>query len=340
MMYYSNLQIQFKKGCVLTFLFGTMLLAGCASTDVAKTEAGAAEVAAEQQNPVDPYEHINRKIYGFNDKLDKYVAKPVSDAYLWVTPQFVQTGIANFFNNLNDISVILNNTLQGKFEQGAEDTGRFLLNSTVGLAGLFDVAKEVGLEKHQEDFAQTLAVWGVPEGPYLVLPVLGPATTRSVPGVVVDTATNPVSYVGYPVQVLSLLNSRANAEGSLKFIDEAALDPYVFTREAYLQHRKYLIKDGEIEVSHDVADLEDAFYEDEEEGFEAVEKTDKGVADAEKPAEQENLARAEGGYTLKLSGDKNDFNQASESFEDALKSFQEASQSYQEASKKLDQIKH
>ncbi len=339
MMYYSNLHIQFKKGCVLTFILGSLLLAGCASTDVAKSETSATKVVSEQQNPVDPYEHINRKIYGFNNKLDKYVAKPISDAYLWVTPQFVQTGIANFFNNLNDISVVLNNTLQGKFEQGAEDTGRFLLNSTVGLAGIFDVAKEVGLKKHQEDFAQTLAVWGVPDGPYLVLPVLGPATTRGVPGAVMDTATNPVSYVGYPVQLLSMLNSRANAEGSLKFIDEAALDPYVFTREAYLQHRKYLVKDGEIEVNHDVAELEDAFYEDEDESFDAAEKTDKGVADTANSAEQEDLAET-GGYTLKLSGEKNSFNQTSESFENALKSFQEASHSYQEASKKLDQIRH
>jgi phospholipid-binding lipoprotein MlaA len=318
-----------------------MFLFGCASNEVEKTEASAdgLEVAVEQENSKDPYEHINRKIYTFNDKLDKYVAKPVSDVYLWVTPQFVQTGIANFFNNLNDISVVMNDTLQGKFDQGAEDTGRFLLNSTVGLLGVFDVAKEVGLEKHNEDFAQTLAVWGVPEGPYLVLPVLGPATTRGIPGAVVDTASNPVTYVGFPVQLLSMLNSRANAEGSLKFIDEAALDPYVFTREAFLQHRKYLVKDGQVDVSNDTLDLEDAFYDDEEESSAQAptDAVDSIPGSQTELAEQEKVAEA--GYSLQLSGGEDNFNQATESFDEAMKAFQKASQSYQDASQKLDQLK-
>ncbi len=339
MMYYSSQQSD-RKGLLFTFLFSSVFLFGCASTEVEKTEANAdgLEVAAEQENPKDPYEHINRKIYTFNDKLDKYVAKPISDAYIWVTPQFVQTGIANFFNNLNDISVVLNDTLQGKFDQSAEDTGRFLLNSTVGLIGVFDVAKEVGLEKHNEDFAQTLAVWGVPEGPYLVLPVLGPATSRGIPGAVIDTAANPTSYVGFPVQLLSMLNSRANAEGSLKFIDEAALDPYVFTREAFLQHRNYLIKDGQVEVSNDALELEDAFYdEDDDSSGMAAESVDSTPAVKPETAGREEVAEA--GYSLKLSGGEEDFNQATESFEEAMKAFQKASQSYQDASEKLDQLK-
>jgi phospholipid-binding lipoprotein MlaA len=134
--------------------------------------------------------------------------------------------------------------MQAKFDQSAQDTGRFLMNSTVGVGGLFDVAKKVGLEQHDEDFEQTLAVWGVPQGTYLVLPILGPVTTRGIPGAVFDTAANPASYVGAPVQLVNLLNIRANAEGSLKFIDEAALDPYVFTRESFLQWRKHLATDG------------------------------------------------------------------------------------------------
>ncbi len=339
MMYYSSQQSN-RKGLLFTCLFSSVFLFGCASTEVENTAANAdgLEVTAEQENPKDPYEHVNRKIYTFNDKLDTYVAKPISDAYIWVTPQFVQTGIANFFNNLNDISVVMNDTLQGKFDQGAEDTGRFLLNSTVGLLGVFDVAKEVGLEKHNEDFAQTLAVWGVPEGPYLVLPVLGPATSRGIPGAVVDTASNPTSYVGFPVQLLSMLNSRANAEGSLKFIDEAALDPYVFTREAFLQHRNYLIKDGQVEVSNDALDLEEAFYDEEDDGTEQA-TTDAVIstpAEKSEPAEAEEVAEA--GYSLQLSSEE-DFNQATESFDEALKAFQKASRSYQQASEKLNQIK-
>ncbi len=340
-MVYSSQQSDRKK-FLLTFVFSSVFLVGCASTEVENTEAGADDLAvvAEQENSKDPYEHINRKIYTFNDKLDQYVAKPISDAYIWVTPQFVQTGIANFFNNLNDISVVMNDTLQGKFDQGAEDTGRFLLNSTVGLLGVFDVAKEVGLEKHNEDFAQTLAVWGVPEGPYLVLPVLGPATTRGIPGAVVDTAANPTTYVGFPVQLLSMLNSRANAEGSLKFIDEAALDPYVFTREAFLQHRQHLIKNGQVDVSdQDALDLEDAFYDEEDEVVEATasESVDSAAQAKAEPAEEENVAEA--GYSLQLSGGEEDLNQASESFDEALKAFQKASQSYQDAAEKLDRIK-
>ncbi len=330
MMFYKNQKVHEKRlfATVIFSLF--LLLSGCASNDVADQAVSDENTEIKVSQPeIDPYEHFNRKVYVFNNKLDKYVAKPISDAYLWVTPQFVQTGIANFFNNLNDISVVLNDTLQGKLDQGAEDTGRFLLNSTVGLLGIFDVAKEVGLEKHNEDFAQTLAVWGVPQGPYLVLPVLGPATSRGVPGAVVDTASNPVSYVGFPVQLLSMLNSRANAEGSLKFIDEAALDPYVFTREAFLQHRKYLITDGQAELSDDALDLEDAFYDEDEETETATSsdllKSDSG---------QEN-----NGYKLQLSSDTENLDQASESFEEALKAFNEASRSYQEASEKLDQLK-
>jgi phospholipid-binding lipoprotein MlaA len=226
-------------------LLGILLsLCGCATQGT-----GAA-------NNFDPYENINRKIYTFNDKVDDYVAKPVSDAYQFITPQFMQTGVYNFFNNLKNINVVLNDVLQAKFGQSAHDTGRFLMNTTLGMAGLFDVAKTVGLEANDEDFEQTLAVWGVPQGTYLVLPLLGPITTRGIPGAVFDTAANPANYVGVPVQVISLINTRANAEGSLKFIDEAALDPYVFTRESFLQWRNHLATDGKESKSSDLSDLD------------------------------------------------------------------------------------
>jgi len=194
----------------------------------------------------DPYENINRKVYAFNDKVDDYVAKPVADVYKAVTPDFVETGVSNFFNNLKGINVVLNDVLQGKFEQSGRDTGRLLMNTTLGMAGLFDVATSVGLEQNDEDFEQTLAVWGVPQGSYIVLPFLGPITTRGIPGAVFDAAANPATYLSpvVPIQALSMVNTRANAEGSLKFIDEAALDPYVFTRESFLQWRNHLAADG------------------------------------------------------------------------------------------------
>jgi phospholipid-binding lipoprotein MlaA len=220
---------------------------GCATTQSKDSSA---------QNAADPYENLNRKIYNFNDSVDDYVAKPVADTYKFITPDFVETGISNFFNNLKSLNIVANDLLQGKIEQSGLDTGRFLMNSTLGMAGFFDVAKNVGLGQSDEDFEQTLAVWGVPQGTYLVLPLLGPITTRGIPGAVFDTAANPVNYVGIPAQALSLINTRANAEGSLKFIDEAALDPYVFTRESFLQWRTHLATDGKTESNDNFDDLD------------------------------------------------------------------------------------
>jgi phospholipid-binding lipoprotein MlaA len=227
-------------------------LGGCASTNGPSVDI----------NKADPYENINRKVYSFNDKVDSYLAKPIADAYKTITPDFMETGVSNFFNNLKTINVVLNDVLQAKFNQSGRDTGRFLMNSTLGLAGVFDVAKSVGLEQNDEDFEQTLAVWGVPQGSYVVLPLLGPITTRGIPGAVFDTAANPASYVGAPIQVLSLINTRANAEGALKFIDEAALDPYVFTRESFLQWRGHLANDGKTDSSSDSIDIDAELLDD------------------------------------------------------------------------------
>lgn len=212
-------------------------------------------------NKVDPYEQINRKVFKFNDVVDNYVAEPISDAYRYITPQFLQTGIANVFTNLKNINVVVNDLFQGKYAQGADDTGRFTVNTTLGLLGFFDVAKEFGLQQHDEDFEQTLAVWGFSKGPYLVIPFLGPTTVRGIPGAAFDTATNPTTYVATPFQALSMLNARANAEGALKFIDEAALDPYVFTRESFLQWRESLATDGQNKAS---ASFDDEFLGEEE----------------------------------------------------------------------------
>ncbi len=239
----------------IVFIMLILFLSGCANNKTLETDAESVEISE-----IDPYEGFNRKMFVFNDVLDTYVGDPISDAYLWITPQFVQTGVSNFFSNLNGINVFINAFMQGKGKQGAEDTGRFLINSTFGMFGLFDVATDIGLEKHEEDFAQTLAVWGVPQGPYLVLPVLGPLTTRGIPGGIFDAVANPATYVGMPIQFLQILqvvNTRANVDDELNFIDEAALDTYLFTRESFLQYRKNLIADGKLDDADDLLDLDD-----------------------------------------------------------------------------------
>jgi phospholipid-binding lipoprotein MlaA len=248
-MYIKTKKNKVLKGSAVFCCVTVLLLAGCATTGTV------------QSSDIDPYEDFNRSVFSFNKLLDDYVADPIVQAYTWVTPRFVQTGIGNFFSNLKDINVVLNDLMQAKFMQGGEDTGRFLVNTTIGLGGLFDIASEFGLSKHDEDFDQTFAVWGIPQGPYLVLPVLGPTTGRGITGGILDAAANPTSYVGAPVQLLNMLNARANAEGSLKLIDEAALDPYVFTRESYLQFRKHLITDGKSEITDDVLNVDDVVAE-------------------------------------------------------------------------------
>ncbi|MGZ8190719.1 MAG: MlaA family lipoprotein [Methylococcaceae bacterium] len=286
-------------------LVGILSLSGCA------TNAANQKIVASK---ADPYENVNRKVYVFNDTVDNYIAEPISDAYRYITPQFVQTGVFNFYNNLKNINVVVNDVLQAKFKQSTKDTGRFVINSTVGLVGLFDVAKKIGLEQNEEDFDQTLAVWGVPSGPYLVIPLLGPSTTRGIPGAVFDTAANPSSYVGAPIQLISLLNTRANAEGSLKFIDEAALDPYLFTRESFLQWRESLATDGKSQASSE-------FDDELEEG------------------DLESNSKETSSLNNKSSVDRKGFTQVADSFSNISQSFDETAKSFEQASNKLDQLK-
>lgn len=252
-------------------LFAMLLLSGCATEHVVieQTQVTEAEpIAVEQdRDATDPYEGFNRSMYGFNEVVDTYVADPISTAYKWLFPQFVQSGVSNFYTNMLGINVVLNDILQGKFKQSGLDTGRFLINSTVGIAGIFDVATYAGLDQSNEDFGQTLAVWGVPTGPYLVLPLLGPGSFRAIPGAVVDAAANPATYLPWGFAAVGVLNKRANAEGALKFIDEAALDPYIFTRESYLQWREHLATDGNAEISDDLSDFDDELFEDLEEDY-------------------------------------------------------------------------
>src|SRR3954451_11493938 len=146
-------------------------------------------------NPRDPFETVNRGIYQFNEGVDKAILKPIAQGYRFVVPQFIRGSISNFFSNINDVVVMLNNVLQGKFTTAYSDFGRIAMNSTLGIVGLFDIASEAGIEKHDEDFGQTLGYWGVQDGPFLMLPFYGPSTVRDTVGRAVDYHLDPVTYV-------------------------------------------------------------------------------------------------------------------------------------------------
>ena len=213
-------------------------------------KAAADADATEQDNARDPFEGFNRAMYTFNDKLDIYLLKPLAKGYRAVMPTPVSRSISNFFGNLHDPGIMLNNLLQGKPGQAASDLGRFLVNSTLGIAGLFDVATNMGLEKHNEDFGQTLAKWGVGDGPYLVLPFFGPGSLR-------DSAAMPVDWEIYPphhmeeqstrhkLLLLEVVDKRAQFLDAGDILEQAAgQDPYIFVREAYRQRRINQIYDG------------------------------------------------------------------------------------------------
>lgn len=209
---------------------------------------GCVSIPPEQRDPEDPAESWNRGAYNFNDGLDEAVLKPVSTSYNDHVGEGVRRSVSNFFDNLFYFDTVLNSFLQGKVGQGVEDLTRMIVNTTFGVAGLFDVATPAGLVEHDEDFGQTLAVWGASDGAYLVYPVLGPSSARDTGGIVVSLATNPLVYMAAPVAIplglFSIVDQRARNEGFVQFRDTAALDPYVFTRESYLQHRLGMIYDG------------------------------------------------------------------------------------------------
>lgn len=204
-----------------------------------------------ERDPRDPYERFNRSMYRFNDALDRSVARPVARAYVKVTPTPVRAGVSNFFRNLNSVTVIANNVLQLKPRGFVTETARLVVNTTIGIGGLFDPAAQMGLQAGDEDFGQTLGRWGVPAGPYLVLPVLGPATVRDTVGVGVDQFTDPKYYlvqktwVKFGATLASLIDRRAELLGA-DLVLERAYDPYVFMRNAYLQQREYEVVDGEV----------------------------------------------------------------------------------------------
>jgi len=201
-------------------------------------------------NPRDPYEGYNRAMFQFNDTVDTYALKPVATAYKNVTPSFVQTGVSNFFGNLADVWTAANNFMQGKGGDGFSDVMRVAINSTFGLLGVLDIASEAGLQKHKEDFGQTLGYWGMPSGPYFVLPLLGPSTVRDSVVLPVDIYADPWQYKD-PVNVRNIgtvvrvVDQRAALLDASSLLEDAALDRYEFIRDGFMQRRQHQVYDGE-----------------------------------------------------------------------------------------------
>lgn len=214
-------------------LLSAAFLAGCATSG----------------NSKDPIEGFNRAMFAFNEGLDGAIIKPVATGYAGVVPSPIQTGVSNFFGNIADFFIGINNILQGKVGEGVSDLGRVVVNSTIGVLGVVDVASEMGMEKHEEDFGQTFGRWGVGDGAYVVVPLFGPRTARDTVGLVVDYQADPVGKVKRVATrnsliALRLIDDRADLLPADKVIEEASLDKYAYIRGAYLQRRLNLIYDG------------------------------------------------------------------------------------------------
>lgn len=227
-----------------------------------------ASIAADEES-IDPFEGFNRKVFAFNDFFDRIALKPLAKGYQFITPAPVDRGVTNFFSNLDGILIIVNDLLQGKVKQAGQDSARFLVNSTIGIVGIFDVASKVGLAKHQEDFGQTFGSWGIPSGPYIVLPFLGPSNVRDAFGRVPDYFADPVTYVEddptrWGLFSLNQVDVRADLISAEALISG---DRYTFIRDAYMQRREYLVADGEVEDDFLDEDFDEEDYFDEEEEY-------------------------------------------------------------------------
>ena len=229
--------------------------------------------ASNPSHRADPLENFNRGVFAFNDGVDKILLKPVAESYAAITPEPVDKGITNFFSNLNDIIVLANDLLQLKLRQAASDTGRLVLNSTVGLLGFMDVATSLGMPKHEEDFGQTLGYWGIESGPYLVLPFFGPSTLRDTIGRGVDIIFDPRVYYANAAgeestnfvigaNTIETIDFRSDLSETERILQAAALDHYSYIRDAYLARRQYLVYDGnppEEESEKEVFDEDELF---------------------------------------------------------------------------------
>ncbi len=218
-------------------LSASLLLIGCATNP---------DRIADPRDPIEPY---NRAVYSFNDAVDRAILRPIAVGYQKITPEPVDRGITNFFNNIADVTSVANNILQFKMSRAGSDVGRIFINTTVGALGFFDVATNVGLPSYKEDFGQTLGYWGIAPGPYFMLPLLGPSTIRETIGRAGDVMTSPLHYldendVRWGLRGLNIVDRRANLLAAGRILDEAAIDRYSFVRDAYLQRRLNLVHDG------------------------------------------------------------------------------------------------
>ena len=205
---------------------------------------------AAAPSQVDPFEPANRAMFEVHEVADKYVMKPVVDVYTAVVPKLVRTGVSNFFNNIDDLFSGINALLQGKPDKAGDDFGRVMLNTFV-MGGIFDVASDLGIERGGEDFGQTFGVWGLPQGPYLFVPLVGPTTVRDGTGLIVRIYVGPVGFIpDVPVRNslygVGAVDIRAQATDAISIADTASLDKYLFIRNAYLQRRRYLVYDGKV----------------------------------------------------------------------------------------------
>ena len=210
------------------------------------------------QSEIDPFKDLNEKTHNLNQGLDESIATPIAKAYRKVTPDFIEVGVTNFTDNIEDINIALNNLLQAKIKDGLSDILRFTINSTIGLLGFFDVASSMGFQKHSEDFGQTLAVWGVSDGPYIVLPILGPSSLRDTLARIPEAFMTPLLLIdhdrtGYELTAIDLLDKRARYLGLESIV---VGDEYLFYRDAYFQSREFDINDGVIEDDFDDFDID------------------------------------------------------------------------------------
>ncbi|GDX60506.1 hypothetical protein LBMAG32_00400 [Nitrosomonadaceae bacterium] len=260
--------MKYHNRIIFLLLLWTTLFVGCASVPhdnqkITPEDPSSNPLGAVDTVPIDPYENFNRKFYSFTDAVDNYFMAPITNTYIKYIPRPIQNSVGNFYSNLAYPNVILNDFLQGKLIQGFQDSLRFFMNSTVGLLGIFDVATSVGLKKHDEDFGQTLGAWGVDTKSYMFLPFLGPSSSRDIASIPMTIVSNALTYAGYivgapifvPLGILAAVDKRAQVSDSLRIRDEAALDPYLFVREAYLQQRKHLVQDGNVS-SGDYSDID------------------------------------------------------------------------------------
>ena len=240
MQYFKNQKLQ-SRFPLISLMMLVLLLSSCSTTGSSKN---------------DPLEPMNRAIFQFNEVVDDNIFEPVAKTYKYITPDPVETGVSNFFSNIGEVSTIANDVFQFKFKQAGYDFLRFSINTTIGVLGIFDVATSVGLKKNNEDFGQTLGYWGIPQGPYLVLPFFGASTFRDAPGLYADMQISPINQLDneeeLTLNALNAISTRARLLRATKILDTAAKDKYIFIRESYLQKRESMVNDGDLEEDFEI----------------------------------------------------------------------------------------